>query len=215
MPTGCCELTDRAFSEAEAQSELRAFRRRGATGQSRLIIEAIRSYGGRDMTLLDIGGGVGALYHTLLGDVVRRAIHVDASSAYLKTAREEAGRRGHAENIQFIHADFTYVAEALPRVDIVTLDRVVCCYPDYRSLLTSAASKSGRALALSYPRETWYVLLALAVTNFLQRLRGDPFRGFVHPVAEMDGLLQEGGLRRTSMKRLFVWEVAFYERTTA
>jgi hypothetical protein len=59
------------------------------------------------------------------------------------------------------------------------------------------------------------VLLALAVTNFLQRLRGDPFRGFVHPVAEMDGLLQEGGLRRTSMKRLFVWEVAFYERTTA
>lgn len=215
MPTSCCELTDRAFSEAEAQSELRAFRRRGATGQSRLIIEAIRTLGGRDMTLLDIGGGVGALYHTLFEDVLLRAIHVDASSAYLRAAREEAERRGHAADVQFIHADFTEVAGTLPQVDLVTLDRVVCCYPDFRALIAAAASKAGRALALSYPRETWYVRLGLVIENLLQRLRRDPFRGFVHPVEEIDGILRAGGLRRTSVKRLFVWETALYLRTGA
>jgi magnesium-protoporphyrin O-methyltransferase len=137
---------------------------------------------------------------------------VDASSAYLKESKNEAARRGHAGQVTFIHADFTDVAPDLSPADIVTLDRVVCCYPDFRALLKAAAGHSTNALALTYPRETWYMRIGLSLINFLQRLWRDPFRVFLHPVAEMDALLKREGLERIFLRRLFVWEMALYRR---
>jgi magnesium-protoporphyrin O-methyltransferase len=147
-----------------------------------------------------------------LEDVAREATHVDASSAYLQEAIAEAARRGHSERVHFIHADFTDVASDLPKVDLVTLDRVVCCYPDFRRLLSAAAEHSQRALALTYPRETWYLWIGLKIANFFQRLRKDPFRVFLHPVSEMDALLRGEGFKRVFLRRLFVWEMALYRR---
>jgi magnesium-protoporphyrin O-methyltransferase len=138
---------------------------------------------------------------------------VDASSAYLKIATEEAKRLGHEAQVKFIHADFTDVADELPQVDVVTLDRVVCCYPNFRELLKAASSKSRRAIALTYPREEWYIKIVMSIMNFFQQLRNDPFRVFVHPVAEMESLLNGEGLRKVSVRRLFVWEMALYQRT--
>ena len=212
MPCNCCEITDNAFSEAEAKAELRNYRRRGPMNQTKLILEAIRSLGLKDANLLDIGGGIGAIHHELLEDVAREATHVDASSAYLKQAKQEAARRGHSDSIRFIHADFTDVASEVRQSDIVTLDRVVCCYPNFRGLLTAAADHSQRALVFTYPRETWYLRVALQIANLFQRLRRDPFRVFLHPVAEMDALLKGKGFRRLSLRRLFVWEMALYQR---
>lgn len=213
MPCNCCEITDHAFTEAEARAQLRDYRKHGPAKQTRLILEAIRSLGLKNAALLDIGGGIGILHHELLGDVAREATHVDASSAYLQEAKAEAARRGHAGRVHFIHADFTDIASELPAADLVTLDRVVCCYPDFRSLLEAAATNTRGALAFTYPRETWYLRLAFKIMNFVQRLRKDPFRVFLHPVADMDGLLRRGGLERVSLRRLFVWEMALYRRT--
>lgn len=212
MPCNCCEITDNAFSESEAKAELRNYRKRGPANQTKLLLQAIRSLGLKNADLLDIGGGIGVIHHELLKDIAHAATHVDASSAYLKQAKEEAARRGHAERVNFIHADFTDIAAELPKADIVTLDRVVCCYPDFRRLLKAAAEHSGRALAFTYPRETWYLRIGLQIANFFQGLRRDPFRVFLHPVAEMDSLLKREGFERISFRRLFVWEVALYRR---
>ena len=212
MPCNCCEITDSAFTEEEAKAELRTYRRRGPMKQTRLLLEAIRSLRLKNANLLDIGGGIGAIHHELLKDVASEATHVDASSAYLREAKQEAARRGHGERVNFIHADFTDVASELGTADIVTLDRVVCCYPDFRRLLQAAAEHSQRALALTYPRETWYLRFALRVANLFQRLRRDPFRVFLHPIADMDALLKRQGFQRVSLRRLFVWEIALYQR---
>lgn len=212
MPCNCCEITDNAFTEEEARADLRNYRRSGPSKQTKLILEALRSLGLKNARLLDIGGGIGAIHHELLGNVALEATHVDASSAYLKEAEQEAVRRGHTEQVRFIHADFTDVASELPQADIVTLDRVVCCYPDFRRLLKTAANHSQRALAFTYPREVWYLRMGLKIINFFQRLRRDPFRVFLHPVAEMDALLKGEGFKRVSLRRLFVWEMALYQR---
>ena len=212
MPCNCCEITDNAFSEKEAKSQLKEYRRKGPARQTRLILEAIRSLGTKNISLLDIGGGIGVIHHELLDDVARTATHVDASSAYLKQAREESARRRHSERVNFVHADFTDIANDLPETDVVTLDRVVCCYPDYRRLLTASAGHSRQALALTYPRETWYLRIGFPIMNFIQRLRRDPFRIFLHPVSEMDSLLRQEGLKRVALRRLFVWEMALYQR---
>ena len=212
MPCNCCEMENNAFGEDGAKANLKDYRKHGPAKQTKLILEAVRSLGLKDAALLDVGGGIGTIHHELLEDVAREATHVDASSAYLKIAIEEAKRQGHSEQVKFIHADFTDVEADLPPVDVVTLDRVVCCYPDFRALLKAAAGKSRNAVALTYPRETWYMRSAIAVMNFFQRLRRDPFRAFVHPVSEMEGVLNEEGLRRSSTRRLFVWEMALFQR---
>jgi 2-polyprenyl-3-methyl-5-hydroxy-6-metoxy-1,4-benzoquinol methylase len=212
MPCNCCEMENNVFGEDEAKANLKDYRKRGPAKQTKLILEAVRSLGLKDAALLDVGGGIGTIHHELLKDVANQATHVDASSAYLKVATEEAKRLGHEAQVKFIHADFTDVADELSQVDVVTLDRVVCCYPDFQNLLKSAAGKSRKAIALTYPRETWYIRMAIAVGNFFQRLRNDPFRVFVHPVNEMESLLNAEGLRKVSVKRLFVWEMALYQR---
>ena len=213
MPCNCCEITDNAFTKGEAKAELRGYRRRGPANQTRLILNAIRSLGLKGMELLDIGGGIGSIHHELLKDVAREAVHVDASSAYLNEAREETARLGNTERVKFIHADFTEVASQVPPADIVTLDRVVCCYPDFRGLLKAAADHSRKAIALTYPRETWYMRFGLRAVNFFQKLRKDPFRVFLHPVAEMELLLKKEGFVKRSVQRLVIWEMALYQRS--
>ena len=212
MPCNCCQIEDNTFGEEEARANLKDYRRRGPPNQTKLILEAIRSLGLKNAALLDVGGGIGTIHHELLEDVMQEATHVDASSAYLKIAAEEAKQRGHSERVKFIHADFTDVAANLSQADVVTLDRVVCCYPDFRSLLKAAAGRSRTAIALTYPRETWYMRIGLWVINLFQRVSHDPFRVFLHPVQEMESMLNVEGLRKTSIKRLFVWEMALYQR---
>lgn len=214
MPCNCCEMENNTFGEDEAKANLKAYRRRGPAKQTKLILEAVRSLKLKQTSLLDIGGGIGTIHHELLKDVANQATHIDASSAYLKIATEEAKRLGHGEQVTFIHADFTDVAAELPQVDVVTLDRVVCCYPNMRELLKAASSKSRKALAMTYPREVWYTKSVIAIMNFFQRLRKDPFRVFVHPVHEMEALLKSEGLQRVVTRRLFIWEMALYQRAT-
>jgi magnesium-protoporphyrin O-methyltransferase len=213
MPCNCCEITDNTFGEDEARANLKDYRKRGPAKQTKLILEAVRTLGLKGIALLDIGGGIGTIHHELLGDsTAQKATHVDASSAYLKVAKEESAKRGNTERVNFIHADFTDVAPTLPKADVTTLDRVVCCYPNFRELLKAAASLSEKAIAMTYPRETWYMRLAFPAMNFFQRIRNDPFRVFLHPIDEMDALLNKEGFKRVSMRRLFVWEMALYQR---
>ena len=161
MPCNCCEIENNTFTEDDAKADLKEYRKRGPANQTKLILEAVRSLGLKDASLLDVGGGIGTIHHELLNDVASEATHVDASSAYLKVATEEAKRLGHEAQVKFIHADFTDVADELNQADIVTLDRVVCCYPNFRELLKAASSKSRKAIALTYPRETWYLRIGL------------------------------------------------------
>lgn len=212
MPCECCKITNDQFGKDTAEADLKEYRRKGPAKQTRLILNAVRSLGLKDASLLDVGGGIGAIYHELMKDSVSRATHVDASSAYLAAAREETEKRGNAGKVDFVHADFTDVAETVPQADVVTLDRVVCCYPDYKRLLKAAASRSSRALVMAYPRENGLSRFIIAVMDWFLKISRNPFRVFVHPVEKMDALLRAEGLHRVSLERLFVWEVALYKR---
>src|SRR5688572_31488202 len=99
MSGNCCQITDNAFGQEDARADMKNYRVRGPAKQTMLILEAVRSLGLKDAVLLDIGGGIGTIHHELLSDTAQRAIHVDASSAYLQAAKEESARRGHTERV--------------------------------------------------------------------------------------------------------------------
>jgi hypothetical protein len=215
MPCSCC-LTDleREFSPRTARRDLRRYRRRGPLPATRRLLDAIRREGPvTDGTLLDIGGGVGAIPHELLDDGLARADAVDASSAYLDANREEAGRRGHLARMTFHHGDFTELQDGLPEADIVTLDRVICCYPDMERLVTASAGRAGRLYGLVYPRERWWVRLALRGANLTFRLRRSSFRVYLHPREAVDGLVRDLGFAPRFEGTTLLWRVVVYART--
>jgi hypothetical protein len=74
-------------------------------------------------------------------------------------------RIGRADAVEFVHADFLSVAARLPVATIAALDRVVCCSPSSKSLLDAALTRVEYCLALSYPRDAWYVRLGVLLEN--------------------------------------------------
>jgi len=163
-------------------------------------------------TVLDIGSGIGGLTFALLDRGASNAVAVDASAAYVSAAREEASQRGRAEAVRFVHADFVTAAADLEPASIVTLDRVVCCYPSCTQLLDAAIAHTDRCLALSYPREAWYVRALMSLDNGQRRLAGNPCRTFVHPAAMIESIIRRAGFRLSSRRESWVWSADVYVR---
>lgn len=218
MPA-CCSRFERAaeqqFNEKRAAAELKRYRTKGPGPTTRLLQEGIARAGALNGTLLDVGSGVGSLTFGLLERGITHAIAVDASSAYNGVARQEAERLGRAGAVQFVHGDFVTVASELPVAALVTLDRVVCCYPSFGPLLDAAIRHADRCLALSYPREVWYVHLGVRLENGLRRLTKNSFRTFVHPVARMEQMIRAAGFDLSSRRETWMWSVDVYERQTS
>ncbi|HMA22610.1 MAG TPA: class I SAM-dependent methyltransferase [Gemmatimonadaceae bacterium] len=175
----------------------------------------MREAGIAGASLLDIGGGIGAIHHTLLDSGARDAVHVDVSANYIDAARDEAARRGHADRVRFVHGDFVQLSPSLADADIVTLDRVICCYPDMESLVSHAADRTRRIFGAVYPRDRWWVRLGVRSINALLRLRRSAFRVYVHSPAGIEVVLRSHGLEPMKRRRTFVWEIAIYTRRAA
>lgn len=56
-------------------------------------------------------------------------------------------RRGDIGAVQFVPGDFLAVASQVPAATLVTLDRVICCYPLYRPLLEESLKHAERYVA--------------------------------------------------------------------
>ncbi|WP_457652686.1 class I SAM-dependent methyltransferase [Rhodocaloribacter sp.] len=170
------------FDEKVAARELRKYRKRGPHKTTQMLIDAIRAEAGEAETLLDIGGGIGAIQHALVGEgVVAQGLDVDASPAYLETARTEAERRGYAEKVRYLQGNFVDVADEVPPVDVVTLDRVICCFDDMEQLVTRSSEKAKRVYGLVFPRVTPFTRIGFRVLNAFLRFRRSAFRVFLHP----------------------------------
>jgi len=200
--------------DAIARRDLRRYRTRGPDQTTRLLRNAILE-AGNGKTVLDVGAGVGALGFELLAAGAERVTAVEAAPAYVAAAREEARRRNVADRIDLVHGDFVSVAETVLPADVVTMDRVVCCYPAYRPFLEAALQRSRRLFAFSYPRDRWYVRAAVAMQNLQRALRRNPFRGFVHSAREMEALLEDHGFLRIERHEALKWSADLYVRADA
>jgi magnesium-protoporphyrin O-methyltransferase len=214
--TGCCShfecSASQQFNQKKVTQELKRYRAKGPGPTTRLLVEGITESDALGGTVLDVGSGIGSLTLALLEHGSSSAVAVDASAAYVGAARDEADRRGRAEAIRFVHADFVLAASELPSASIVTLDRVVCCYEFCETLLDAAAAHAERCLALSYPRDVWYVRVGTALENGQRRLTRNSFRTFVHPAPLIEDSIARAGFKLSSRRESWVWSADVYLR---
>jgi SAM-dependent methyltransferase len=209
---GACEGLESQFGRKTAERELRRFRRRGPLRSTQRLIDDLRAAGVGGASLIDIGGGVGAIHHTLLDAGVTSAVHVDVSADYINAARGEADRRHHADRVRFMRGDFVQLAREVPDADIVTLDRVICCYPDMDALVGQAADKARRLIGAVYPPDVWWMRAGVRAINAAMRIRRSAFRVFVHPPVAIEAVLRRHGFERVTSHRTLAWEIAVFAR---
>jgi magnesium-protoporphyrin O-methyltransferase len=198
------------FDPAIAERDLRTYQRKGPGKTTALIRDALKRQGIGAASILDVGTGIGALSFELLAHGARSATGIDLSAAYIAVARAEAQRR--QVNAEFQIGDFVEAARDLAPADVVVLDRVVCCYPHDEPIVRAAAGRSTRLLALSYPRDRWYVRAALWVENVRRRLKGDPFRVYVHDPERIEQLIELEAFRRVARSQTLVWRADTFVR---
>jgi magnesium-protoporphyrin O-methyltransferase len=207
-----CQGIETLFNKKLVAKELKRYRKRGPDKTTRILINALKEKGVEGISLLDIGGGVGAIQHELLKAGVSHALNVEASTAYIESTKEEAERQGHGDQITHYHGDFVDLASHLQPADLVTLDRVICCYHDMSSQVRLSSALAGKLYGLVYPRDTWLMKIAFSIKNFFLRVGRNPFRIFIHSTDAVHAVVLSNGLERCFYSKTFLWQVVLYSR---
>lgn len=212
MP-GCCEPgdLDGMFTPARARSDAKSYARKGLAGQSRRIAGALNSrIAGR--TILEIGGGIGALQIELLRAGAARATNVELSRSYEDSSRELIERSGLSDRIERRIGDFVAEAARVSAADVVILDRVVCCYPDAPALVRAAAEHAREVLVMTLPVERPWMGLARELINMWPRITGSRFRFFVHPTKVVRNAAEGQGMRLERREHGWLWQMLVFTR---
>ena len=208
----CCS-TDyrRLFNGKYASREARRYRTRGLNGSSRALVRLAGDV--RGASVLDVGGGVGAIELELLAVGAERATSVELSGGYEEAAAALVAERGLADRVERHVADFVADADTIEAHDVVVMHRVICCYPDVDALVGTAASHAKRRLLVTYPQERPWIRAGLRMMNLWLRLTRCGFRSYAHPVARIVGAAETQGLRLEHREQHgLLWESAAFAR---
>ena len=210
----CCDADDyqRVFTEAEARRHLHRFLQKGLSGSEGQLADAVAAIGINRSTILEVGGGMGALHASLLQRGARQATSIDLSSNWDAAATELLSGLGLAGRVTRMSGDAVEIASELVVHDVAIAHRVVCCYPDWEPLLRMIISRSRQGIGLTFPRDTWLVRSGLAMGNLCPRLSGMSFRAHVHDPTAMIDLVEDAGFEVTYDESGLIWRTMVFAR---
>jgi magnesium-protoporphyrin O-methyltransferase len=177
-----------------------------------MLLEMINRNRMRGASLLDIGGGIGVITQELLRAGAGHAVLVEASPAYLEVARNAVRSSNALDRVEFVEGDFVRRVSEIEPADIVTLDRVVCCYPDAEALVSLSADRARSLYGLVLPRDGRLIRLALRLSNLGFWIRRIRYRAYGHSNNLIDRLVGVRGLHPIEERRTFFWRVVLYGR---
>ena len=200
------------FSEKSAQSEAKRYRRKGLDRLSRRIAELVIARGVEGGTLLEVGGGIGAIEIELLKAGASRATNVELTPTYEEAAGQLLREAGVVDRVERRVGDFVEAGADLESADFVILNRVICCYPDMPRLAAAAAECARSTLVLSFPNDRWWTRLGLTLVNLGFRAFRVQFQVFLHRPYRILAEAEGHGLRTRHNRRGLVWQTTALER---
>jgi magnesium-protoporphyrin O-methyltransferase len=201
------------FSERGARAQARSYRRSGLDAGSRRIVALLKERGVDGLTLLEVGGGIGAIQIELLKAGLARAVSVELTPTYEKSAAELLREAGFQDRVERRVMDFVNAGADIGAADIVVMNRVICCYPDLPRLAGAAADHARGLLVMTFPKERWWTRVMVWMANAGMSLTRREFRLFLHPMAEILATGEKHGLRLSVDHPGLFWEIAAMERT--
>ena len=211
---GCCQCQgiENMFDKKAAKRELKRYLKKGPSKTTSMLLDAIHEKGVQGLDFLDIGGGIGAIQYDLIKAGASSGTSIEASSAYIDAVNYETLQNDLVERVSFKHGDFTTMASDVDSADIVTLDKVICCYDDMSELVDLSSKLARKIYAVIYPRDVWWTKLGFLMVNFYSRIKGSSFRTFIHPTKKVEEIIFGNGLRRNYYTTTLVWQVAIFTR---
>jgi 16S rRNA G966 N2-methylase RsmD len=200
------------FGERFAKWVASKYRKRGLDPTQRRMVAFLTDRGIKDASVLEIGGGVGEFQIELLSHGAREATNLEISHGYETQAAALLERSAMTDRVTRRFVDIATSPDEVEPADVVVLHRVVCCYPEYERLLSSAASRAKRLLVYSHPPRNLLTGAFVRFANLLLRVPAKDFRLFVHPPAAMAAAAQAEGLSVSYRHRGLVWQIVGLER---
>ncbi len=213
--SACCSPAGyrEVFGEKTARRDARKYRKKGLNEPARWLVDALVERGVEGATVLEVGGGVGALQLELLKAGAARTVNIELSPGYEEAAAELAHAAGLEGRSERRVADFVADGE-IDDADVVLMHRVVCCYPDYEGLVGAAARRARRLLVFSFPPRNAPARLFFAGGNLWLRITGKEFRAYAHPPAAMIEVAARHGFEPVAERRHGIWRAVALERTS-
>jgi 16S rRNA G966 N2-methylase RsmD len=200
------------FSEQSARADAKRYRRSGLDSTSGRIVAYLKQRGVEGRTLLEVGGGVGAIQIELLKAGVARAVSVELTPTYEQAAGELLQEAGLENRVERKVMDFAESAGEIEAADIVIMNRVICCYPYMPALAGAAADHAREVLVMSFPKETWWTRAFLMLGNIGLRIARRHFQVFVHPPAKILAETERHGLHPALDRPGLFWQITAVQR---
>lgn len=201
------------FSQRAARRDAKRYRRDGLDDTAEEMVAFLRERGLAGASVLEIGGGVGAIQLELLKAGAAWTTNLELSPEYEQIAGELAHEQGVEERVERRLGDVVQEPGLAGEADAVVMHRVVCCYPDYDALVGAASERAKRYLVLSFPRPRGLIRAWFGVVNIGARLLRWEYRTWVHSPQALVAAAERRGLRLASESRGRIWQVAALERT--
>jgi magnesium-protoporphyrin O-methyltransferase len=212
--SGCCTPKGyrQIFSERSARAQARGYRRNGPDAISRRIVELLKEQGVEGLTLLEVGGGIGAIQLELLKAGLASAVSVELTPTYEASAAELLRETGFADRVERRVMNFVDAGQEIGAADIVVMNRVICCYPDLPGLAGAAADRARGILVMSFPTERWWARVVVWMANVGMAITRREFRIFLHPVADIVAAGEKHGLKPSIDRAGVFWQIVGMRR---
>jgi hypothetical protein len=199
------------FDDKEARRRLRHYDKKGLDPMARSMVDYLVSRGVGGRSVLEAGGGIGAIQVELLKAGAVRVVNVELSEGYEGTASRLLAREGLGDRVDRRIGDFTKVASDLEADDVV-MNRVICCYPFMERLVGTALGSSRRFLAATFPRDRLAAHIGLSLGNLYCKLRGVDFRSYIHSPEAIVATARTAGFEPVHQDRDFIWNAVVFEK---
>ena len=199
------------FDDKEARRRLRHYDKKGLDPMAQSMVDYLVSRGVGGRTVLEAGGGIGAIQVELLKAGAARAVNVELSEGYEGTASRLLAREGLGDRVERRIGDFTQVAPDL-KADDVVMNRVICCYPFMERLVGTALGSSRRFLAATFPRDRLASKVAMSIGNLYCKVTGVDFRSYMHSPEEIIATGRAAGFEPVHQDRDFIWNAVVFEK---
>lgn len=195
-----------------ARSYRRRFSKNGFEPSQQQLIAGLSQANFNNVSLLEVGSGVGYLHQTLLERGAKTAVGIDLAPEMLKEAQQWADEKGLTNRVNYLQGDFIELLDQVEPADMTILDKVVCCYPFAELLVKSSIDKTTRVYGLTYPRQRWFIKVVIEIMALFLKLIGSDFRAYVHKPNDIERWITEAGFKKIYQAKTFIWLSEVYRK---